>query len=141
MGRVRLPLVVAGSIFAVYLVAARLVGNLYPLSTFEMYSRPVPAWVTRIWARDATGALHRLDDYDEWRCEPAIDLRAALERCGPEHVALDYVVRGEQVVLDAGVGGDVSVDLISRAHRLANGPGERVRECVLARCSARRSDR
>ncbi len=135
-----MPLVVGLAIFCAYFVAARLVGNLYPLSTFEMYSRPAPEWAARVFARDADGRLHRVDAFVGWRCPDPTDLRAALASCGARHIALDYVVRDDQVAIDDGDPSPAGepVELISRAQRVATGPGERTHVCRIATCTATR---
>ncbi len=142
--RVTLPLVVAWSSLATYLVAARVVGNWMPLSTFDMYQGSAPEVAARVVVVDAGGERHELDRFEGYACEPAAaELAATLAaRCTDEHRPLPYVVRDQQRWLDAhrdAADGPEAVAITSRAHALTGRPGAPASsDCVLARCTARR---
>ena len=139
-----LPLVVAWSCLATYLVAARVVGNWFPLSTFDMYQAHAPEVVARVVVVDEHGDKRELAHYEALACEPApLELAAALaERCSEEHRPIPYVVRDQQLWLDAHrgpAGGPEAIAIVSRAYVLAERPGAPAfGDCVLARCTARR---
>ena len=139
-----LPLVVAWSCLATYVVAARVVGNWFPLSTFDMYQAHAPEVVARVIAVGDAGQRRELRHYEGYACEPApLRLAAAVaERCGEEHRPLPYVVRDQQLWLDAHLdpaGGPEAIAIVSRAYVLAERPGAPAfTDCVLARCTARR---
>lgn len=144
--RFTLPLLIAWSIFATYLGAARLVGNLFPLSVFDMYRAHAPEVVARVLAVDAAGTKHELSRLEAFACEPApVQLRAQVEaRCDVDHRPLPYVLRDQQVWLDAHLdpaGGPEAITIISRAYVLVDRPGAPAHhDCELARCTARRRE-
>lgn len=126
-----------------YAVAARIVGNSFPLSTFDMYQAHAPEVVARVVVVDAAGRGRELSRYEGYACEPTpVRLAAAVkERCGDEHRPLPYVVRDQQLWLDAHLdadGGPEQVALVSRAYVLAERAGAPAfMDCVVARCTAR----
>lgn len=129
-----------------YVVAARVVGNWFPLSTFDMYQAHAPEVVARVVVLDAAGSKRQLGHYEGYACEPA-PLRLAevvAERCREDHRPLPYVVRDQQLWLDAHLdpgdgGGTEAIAIVSRAYVLAERPGAPAfTDCVLARCTARR---
>lgn len=142
--RFTLPLLVAWSCLATYVVAARVVGNWFPLSTFDMYQAHAPEVVARVVVVDAHGGKRELRHYEAYACEPAtVELAAmAAERCGEEHRPLPYVMRDQQLWLDAHrdpAGGPEAIAIVSRAYVLGKRPGAPAsRDCVLARCRAHR---
>lgn len=142
--RVTLPLVVAWSCLATYLVAARIVGNWFPLSTFDMYQAHAPEVVARVVVVDGEGAKQELRYFEAYACEPVrLELAATVaERCGEEHRPVPYVVRDQQLWLDAHLdpaGGPEAIAIVSRAYALAERPGAPAfTDCVIARCTARR---
>jgi nucleotide-binding universal stress UspA family protein len=127
-----------------YVVAARVVGNWFPLSTFDMYQGHAPEVVARVMAVDAEGRARELGHYEGYACEPAaVELAAAVaERCSEEHRPLPYVVRDQQLWLEAHVeaaGGPEAIAIVARAYALAERPGAPAfTDCELARCTARR---
>jgi hypothetical protein len=142
--RFTLPLLVAWSCLATYLVAARIVGNWFPLSTFDMYQAHAPEAVARVVVIDGEGSKRELGYFHAYACEPAqLELTAAVaERCSEEHRPLPYVIRDQQLWLDDHrdpAGGPEAIAIISRAYVLAERPEAPVyTDCVLARCTARR---
>jgi len=140
--RVTLPLVVAWSCLVTYLVAARVVGNSFPISTFDMYQGHAPEVVARVVVVDGEGRKRELGQYEGYACEPA-PVRLAervAERCSEEHRPLPYVVRDQQLWLDAHLepaGGPETVAIASRAYVLVERPGAPTfTDCVIARCTA-----
>jgi hypothetical protein len=142
--RVTLPLVVAWSCLVTYLVAARVVGNWFPLSTFDMYQARAPEAVARVVVADREGRRHELGQYEGYACEPLrLELaQTVAERCSEEHRPLPYVVRDQQLWLDGHIdarGGPETIAIVSRAYVLAERRGAPAyTDCVLARCTARR---
>lgn len=55
-----------------YCALARLVDNLYPFSTFPMYSYNQNS-ASRIIVRGARAAEHEIKDYDRWHCPEPLD--------------------------------------------------------------------
>lgn len=136
---------VAWSIFATYLLAARQVGNLFPLSVFDMYQAHAPEVVARVMARDEAGRGIELDRFEALSCKAPIELSTVEERCGSDHRPLPYVLRDQQHWLDAHLdtngtaeAGPEAIELVSRAYVLTPRPGAPAfADCVLARCAAR----
>lgn len=134
----------AWACLATYVMAARVVGNWFPLSTFDMYQAHAPEVVARVVVVDAAGRARELRHYEAYACEPApVELAAAVaERCDEEHRPLPYVVRDQQLWLEAHVdaaGGPEAIAIVSRAYMLAEQPGAPAfTDCALARCTARR---
>lgn len=56
-----------------YCALARLIDNLYPFSTFPMYSHTERS-ASRIVVRDAQGVEHEVEDYHHWHCPEPLDL-------------------------------------------------------------------
>lgn len=142
--RVTLPLLVAWSCLATYVVAARVVGNWFPLSTFDMYQAHAPEVVARVVVVDGEGAKRELRHFEAYACEPApVELAERVaERCSEEHRPVPYVVRDQQQWLEAHsdpAAGPETIAIVSRAYALAERPGAPAfTDCVIARCTARR---
>ena len=135
-----MPTVVALAVFVTYLVAARGPRNLFPLSVFDMYQGHASATAARVLVKDVSGEVAELDDYVDWTCsweaQPPMSVEAT---CGSEHRPLDYVLRDQDLYLQAHAGeGDENVRLVSRAYRLSDAGRPRFDDCVLAQCRARR---
>ncbi len=135
--RVALPFVVAWGVFATYLLGARIVGNFFPLSVFDMYRGHAPQWAARVVAVDASGRTAELDAFEAFACDPDPPPLRDVERiCGPAHRPLGYVVRDQELwLLRHGGSGDEEIAIVSRARALDNDATD---ECVIARCSATR---
>lgn len=131
------------AVFAGYVVAALGVTNLFPLSTFPMYSKVSPTSGARLVVRNAQGELNEVTKYDAWSCEEELTYEMVQATLCPDgrvgkpagylsKEALDYIRRN---------GGDPSVgepvDLIVRAVRLDEDPVLQL-QCEVVRCRARR---
>lgn len=141
--RLQLPFVVAWAIFATYVVAARGVRNLFPISVFDMYQAHAPRVVARVVVVDAEGHKAEIEDFDGWVCEGGLPVLREPERvCGPDHRPLEYVTRDQELFLHAHEGeapGPEAVTIVSRAFVLDPEPGTpRSTDCILARCTAHR---
>ncbi len=135
--RVPLSWVVAVSVFATYLLAARGPRNLFPLSVFDMYQAHAPAVVARVLAVDASGGVAELDAFEAWSCEWEADLLDLEATCGEDHRPLSYVTRDQSHLLDANTGpGTEEVRIVSRAYRVHE-PGA-FEDCLVAVCRATR---
>jgi hypothetical protein len=120
-----------------YLGLALSVGNLYPVSTFEMYAAAPARSASRVIARDAAGAAHEVDEYREWSCDAPVPLDRA--PCASEwpYAYTGYLDRAaaDWIASHPGSGGE-PMEVVRRIFRLgAAGPPE-VRDCVLSRCRA-----
>ena len=138
---VPLPFVVAWAVFATYLVAARVVGNLFPLSVFDMYQSHAPEVAARVVVLDAAGREAELDHFEGFVCESEpVSLLRAGQSCGPDHRPLHYVVRDQELWIEAHRGGDAAtsepITIVSRARSVTREPV--TADCVIARCYARR---
>jgi hypothetical protein len=139
----RHSLLVSASIFVTYLLAARGVRNLFPLSVFDMYKSHAPDVATRIIAVDAAGRAEELHAFEAFRCEPAAPRLDELRSCEhAERGRIPYVVRDAQIYLDQHLRGDArgeEVTIAARTWRLQGRPGPLpFADCALARCVARR---
>jgi hypothetical protein len=139
--RVTAPLLVAWASFATYVLAARGVRNLYPISVFDMYQRAAPTAVARVIVLDEHGGKHPLDAFTGFHCEPAPPMIPDVRRfCGPDHEPLDYVTRDQQRDFDAhlaGAPGPLRIAIVSRSYRIDPVQlGTVEHDCVLARCTA-----
>jgi hypothetical protein len=131
--------VVAALAFTGYLGVAWGVENLYPFSTFPMYSGAHTATASRVVARDGSGRLHEVEDYDAWTCD--LPLRFEVSRCGDVyHIPYVDLARREYIDGHRAPGqGDPRgepVDVVRHVWRFS-GPGEPlVEDCLLHRCRA-----
>ncbi|MCA9712704.1 MAG: hypothetical protein KDK70_43145, partial [Myxococcales bacterium] len=95
-------LVVAWAIFATYLLAARMVGNFFPLSVFDMYQAHAPSVVARVLVVDEAGERAEVEDFEGWACEgPPLSMPQVEQRCGARHRPLDYVLRDQALYIEA----------------------------------------
>ena len=124
--------------FATYLVAARIVGNFFPLSVFDMYRGHAPEWAARVVAVDASGRVAELDDFEAFACDlEPVSLARVEATCGPDHRPLAYVTRDQELWVEAhrGSDGDEPIAIVSRARALDHDSFD---DCVIAKCTARR---
>ncbi len=132
--------------FAGYLAIGRGVRNLYPFSTFDMYSDEHVDSGSRVVARTADGAIHEVTSYRAWRCdappEQALSIRpSACPDVAPyyyipyvDRAARTWIVEHATTELDARAS---RVDVIRRIWRLGHGGGApRFEDCLLLACSA-----
>ncbi len=125
-------------VLLVYVVAARGVGNLYPLSSFEMYGSTRLTTASRIAVQTDRG-VQEIERFSRWRCAtpPSVDPRICLAQWPYFHVeardreVLDHIRDAADPGTDA-----QPVTVIRRVWRLpADGPAV-ASECVLAQCEA-----
>jgi hypothetical protein len=123
-----------------YLALARAAGNLYPFSSFNMYSTERLASASRVVARDEHGAVHELDEYSGWDCPAPPDL--APHSC-PAQWPFYYIPYLDREAADllrdraASLPDAPMVTLIRRVWRLGDRPGAPpIEDCVLRTCRA-----
>jgi hypothetical protein len=114
-----------------YVVIAFAVGNRYPFSVFDMYSRPADNG-SRIVARK-DGQIEEVDRYVDWSCVLA-------ESCGREGaIATTEPVDRELMGWVRAHAGDSAaaapVELVRRTWHF-EAAGVRIEDCVLQRCRA-----
>lgn len=127
-----------------YFGLARMIGNLYPFSTFPMYSGSRnDASASRIVVRTPDGKLEEVDQYVAWSCDASLD-DVGPARC-PELEMFYNIPYIDRELLDyveahsASDRGGESVELVRQVWRFPDGPGSpRGEACVLARCRVRR---
>jgi hypothetical protein len=130
--------------FAGYFVIARGVHDLYPFSTFSMYSGAHPASASRIIAIDEGGTPRELERYGELRCAEPIDL--SRDRCGPEpFYNVPYLDRDAEAYVRshlAGAEGSHEAEKVLIVRRIWRFPEEggapRVQDCDLVSCTGAR---
>ncbi len=127
-----------------YLLLAREVGDLYPFSTFPMYSARQGHAPSRLVLRDGAGELHELGDATAVACEGPREASGALavgrERCPllAPFYTIDYLDRDlmNDVSIGTGLEGHgVPTTLVRLVWRLDAG-AMRTETCELARCRA-----
>jgi hypothetical protein len=128
---------VATLAFAGYFLAARGVGNLYPLSTFPMYSGAPAAALSRVMARTAAGEFLEVTDLVAWRCEtlPRLEDVACADARGIAYVDRE---REDHIRAHAGAGAE-PVELVRRVFSFDG--AARPAACVISRCAATRARR
>jgi hypothetical protein len=129
---------VAGVAFAAYLALALVVGNLYPVSTFEMYSSKRATSASRVVARDGAGAMREIDEYESWSCDGPTSIEPAACAASFPYAYTTYLDRAAVDWIDAhrGQGGE-PVDVVRRIYRLGAAVGPPAFEdCVLQQCRA-----
>ena len=136
----RLPLAFALSVMVIYVVSARGLGNVYPVSTFEMYGGSTMRAASRIVARSESGEAVELRTYSRWRCDRFVDPapQACLASWPYDHQpsvderAAAAINRAPKPVAET-----VRVEVVRRIWRLhPDEPEPSVSDCVLARCEA-----
>jgi hypothetical protein len=129
---------VAAVAFVGYFAVARIVGNVYPFSTFPMYAEGHRTTASRIVAKDAKGVLHEVTDATAWSCDSAaLDPSACT---GPDVYAIHYVdreaidcVRATQVETSNAP----PVDLVRHVWAFPDDEGPpTTRDCRIAACRA-----
>lgn len=127
-----------------YLLLAREVGDLYPFSTFPMYSARQGHAPSRLVLRDGAGGLHELDDAAAIWCEGPRDAGGALavgqDRCPllAPFYTIDYLDRDllENVSIGTGLEGHGQAATLVRLVWRLDAGAERTETCELARCRA-----
>ncbi|MGZ3456125.1 MAG: hypothetical protein ACXVEF_41355 [Polyangiales bacterium] len=120
------------AVFVGYFVAARVARNIYPLSTFPMYSEGTVRAAARGMVRTSAGTYAEVTAFDQWRCEslPVLETTSCAETS-----AIPYIAREQEQYIRAhqGVGGS-AVELVQRVFSFDGTP--RPAHCVIARCTA-----
>lgn len=123
-----------------YLALARAAGNLFPLSSFNMYSTERLDSPSRIVARDAQGRVHELDHYVAWDCPTPPDIRPAACPAQWPFYHVPYLDREAADLLHdraAAAPGAPPVVVVRRVFRLADRTGDpTVHDCPLVTCRA-----
>ena len=119
----------AAGVLAGYVAIAFLVGNRYPFSVFDMYSRSTDNG-SRIVAR-AEGRIEEVDRFVAWSCQGEPDL------CAGRDVSTTGPVDGEILgwVRSHTGEGTIAVELVRRIWRFS-GDQVRVEDCLIQRCRA-----
>lgn len=125
-------------LLAAYVVAARGVGNLYPLSTFEMYGGTRLTTASRIAVIDADG-VHEVERFSRWRCNAPVDVDP--RRCTNEWPFFHVEARDREVLAHIERAAEPSTDardvtVIRRVWRAAEDGPMIASDCELARCEA-----
>ncbi len=127
-------------VFVGYLALARAAGNVFPFSSFNMYSTERLHSASRIIARDADGHVHELDRYVAWDCEALPDIRPAACPAQWPFYHVPYLDRGALALLSeraAALPDAPPVTVVRRVFRLTQHPGEpTLSDCTLATCRA-----
>lgn len=134
-----MTLLVMGGYFAI----ARLVDNLYPFSTFSMYSAARSEAASHVVARDGAGKLHPVFEYEAWSCPEPLDIDPPRCRAAGPFGSIEYIDRGivqhVQRPRSAGAPPGEPLDLVRHIWRFQDGSGDvRTEDCLIARCQAAR---
>ncbi len=116
-----------------YVLVAFLVGNRYPFSVFDMYSRAATNGSRIVARRD--GAITEVDRFAEWRCEGeprACQGEGAISTTEPVDRELLGWVRAHAGDSPAAV----PVELVRRTWLFALDGDVRVEDCLIQRCRA-----
>jgi hypothetical protein len=119
-----------------YAAVARAVDNLYPFSTFSMYSGVVTDTASRIAVRGSDGVLREVSEYDAWELPPAPERN---ECVGERNVyVIPYVDQeaGGWIEAHRGAGSDAVLLVRHVWHFEANALREE--DCVIYRAKATR---
>ena len=134
----RVAITVAGLAFVGYFGVARIVGNLYPFSTFPMYAGEHRTTGSRIVAKDAAGALREVTDGAAWSCG-AREINP--DACGgPDVYTIDYVDREAVAYVREHSGNDANATPVELVRHIWTVASDRdpptARVCPFALCSA-----
>jgi hypothetical protein len=118
------------------------VGNLYPVSSFDMYAGDRLASNSRIVARDAAGAVREVRNYEAFDCD-GDRVPIGPDAC-PADWPYDYISYLDHEAADwiathrLPLTGGESVDIVRRIWRLSPEPGPPPsKDCLLLRCRVR----
>jgi hypothetical protein len=131
-------LAVAVLSFIGYLAVARIVGNVYPFSTFPMYAGEQLSTGSRIVAKDETQRLHEVTDGIAWECEtPALDPNGC---SGRDIHTISYVDREAIDYVREHTGSDPRARPVEIVRHIWRFPDDRgpptTSDCRLALCRA-----
>lgn|GEM_PF-3211261 len=113
----------------------------YPFSTFDMYAHPEDT-ASHLLARDASGHVQELTQFDGWSCDATVENMGAPATCGPLG-SFSITTYKDQDLLrwvrtHAGENGE-PVDIVRRIWQLEERPGPpTMRDCVVGHCRATR---
>jgi hypothetical protein len=125
-------------LLATYVLAARGAGNLYPLSTFDMYGKTALDSASRIVARDGE-ELREIERYEHWRCEtqPSPDPHECPREWPFVHLeSVDRAAIRRVREADPPKDGARPVAIVRRIWRFSGDDPPTTVDCVLARCEA-----
>jgi hypothetical protein len=127
-------------VLAGYLALGRAVRDVYPISTFAMYSAHKVDSGSRIVARTADGRIHEIDRFAGWHCPGPVSIDPAACPAEWPFYYIPYLDRAARAVLERRAGsGKERVDVVRRIWRLDGQAGPPpVHDCLLAHCQADR---
>lgn len=126
--------------FVGYVLVARGLDNLYPFSTFDMYSQVDSSSASRVVARDADGTLREVTAYRALDCEGRLDVSE--DSCGTAAEIYRVPYKDEEAVQHVethrGASPDAApVDIVRHVWKLSDdGSPALEKDCVLVRCVA-----
>ena len=118
-----------------YFCFSRAVGNLYPFSTYSMYSDAVETSASRVAVR-AAGELREVTDFRDWELKEPLELGPEACADRPGYYTIGYVddEAADFIATHRGSGAQ-PVELVRHIWRFEAG-GVREEECVLHRARA-----
>jgi hypothetical protein len=124
-------LVISTIVLVSYLAAARGVENLYPVSTFPMFSGQAGEAMSRIMARTSDGRFVEVLDLVAWKCDGP-----AAASC-TDVPSIPYIDREREnhILSHSGTGGE-PIELVRRIFSFDG--VQRPEYCVITRCQAAR---
>jgi hypothetical protein len=140
-GSARVLTAIVAVAFGGYLALGLAVGNLYPISTYEMYAGEQATAGSRLAVRTADGDVVEIDRFVDWRCPERVP--TAPTACGVywPFYHVPYLDRAAVEHIEEHAGdGDEPVAVIRRIWRLSRDGGiAGVEDCPVASCRARRA--
>lgn len=127
-------------IVVVYVLSAMSVENLFPLSTFPMYSDSSFDSGARLVAVDSRGEASEVSEFEDWSCPELVPVVRVSCPDGDHAQPAGYLAEEaiEHIQTHSGEG-DETVELVVRAWRLATPDGQtRVVDCPVTTCAATR---
>lgn len=127
-------------VFVTYVGVSFGVSDLYPFSTFSMYSENRVTSPSRIAVRDAGGAVRAFGAFARVSCDGPVDVRASRCPALAPFATTGYLDAEDVARLHLEAGADPAaepVEIIRRVWRVSEAPGApAIDDCVLARCRA-----
>lgn len=126
------------AVLAVYAVTSRVVGDVYPFSTFPMYAGHRMTTASRVAVRDAKGTLCEVTDFTAFSCPSPVDVGYGACPGVEPFYYIPYIDRDASTYVTSHAGqADEEVSLVRHIWRFGEA-GIREEDCVLQRCRARR---
>jgi hypothetical protein len=129
--------VIGALVLTGYVGVSFAVRNLYPFSTFDMYSS-IRTSASRIVARDEDGRVAEVRRFEEWSCEGPIDTSPG--KCGPpgSYFYVPYLDEEARSYVGSHAGGSrgAPVEVVRRIWWLDQPGAPRTSDCLLQRCTA-----